>query len=166
MNFGKRLPDALYFHVSGLTNAPPLIRVYEGCATILVGRVDSADVIKLNRIDRKVTYLSYPAFDTEAHPALAASIRCDLKSFDVRVRDFQSYANPPVLHRKDSIVPLDYPARGKFARLTKQEERAGLLGAADIGNRHAWENRLQAAGFVVRGHRLLKMKPPEPDSAP
>jgi DNA phosphorothioation-associated putative methyltransferase len=160
MTFGKRLPDAVYLHAAGLAVAPPLMRVYEGCAAVLVGHVEAANMLKLSRADRKVTYLAYPSFDKEAHPPLAVSLRCDLRSLDVRLRDFQGYANTPILHRKELMVPSDYPGREKFAALTRQEERAGLLGAPGIGNRDGWHKQLAAAGLAVRGHRLVRDKRP------
>ena len=66
-------------------------------------------------------------------------------------------ANPPILHRKETFLPPDHPLYDRFARLTRQEERHGLLAsAAGIGTRSAWENRLADAGFMFRGHRLVR----------
>ena len=45
----------------------------------------------------------------------------------------------------------------RFARLTQQEERHGLLAdPAVIGTRAGWQARLRDAGFTLRGHRLLR----------
>lgn len=162
MTFGKHLPDAVYLHAAGLAIAPPLMRVYEGCAAVLVGQVESANILKLSRTERKVTYLSYPSFDKEAHPPLAVSLRCDLRSFDVRLRDFRGYVNPPILHRKEAMLPSGYPGRDKFAALTRQEERAGLLSAPGIGTRDGWRKQLAGASLIVRGHRLMKDRAPTP----
>ena len=60
----------------------------------------------------------------------------------MKFTDFVDSQNPPILHRKETFVPDDYPGRDKFARLTAQEERAGLLDEArDIGTRQAWQAR-------------------------
>lgn len=62
-----------------------------------------------------------------------------------------------MLHRKEAFVPLDYPGRDKFARLTKQEERAGLLHeTATIGTQTGWEQRLQDRGYRLAGHRVVR----------
>ncbi|MDA1053715.1 MAG: hypothetical protein O3C40_24970 [Planctomycetota bacterium] len=46
--------------------------------------------------------------------------------------------------------------REKFARLTRQEARHGLLDeTATIGTRNGWNARLAARGFQLRGHRLV-----------
>src|SRR5262249_22326097 len=45
----------------------------------------------------------------------------------------------------------------KSARLSRQEERHGLLAdTATIGTRAGWEARLAQTGFQLRGHRLVK----------
>lgn len=119
--------EALYVHSSALPRLCPLLRVYEGCGRALAGTVEQANVIKLNRIEPKVSYLSYPEFDRDPHPALATSVRADLKRLHLKFRDFRESQNPPILHRKETLVAPDYPGRDKFARLTKQEERNGLL---------------------------------------
>jgi hypothetical protein len=42
-------------------------------------------------------------------------------------------------------------------RLTRQEERAGLLGeTATIGTRAGWADRLSSMGYAVRDHRLVR----------
>lgn len=153
---GKRLPDALYVHVSALERLDPVLRVYEGCARALVGHVASASLLKLQRVNRRIAYLAYPDFDRVAHPELRFSLRADLRSFDVKLTDFTGSDNPPVLHRKECFVGDDYPGRELFARLTRQEERAGLLGDHDIGNRRGWLAALDGAGRAVRGHRLVR----------
>lgn len=91
---GKILPDAMYFHASAIPALPPLLRVYAGCGGVLAGTVP-ADVIKLHRQQRKVSYLFYPGFERDPHPALHASLRADLRTFDIRFRDFRDSANPP-----------------------------------------------------------------------
>jgi DNA phosphorothioation-associated putative methyltransferase len=66
---GKLTEEALDVHLSVLGELPPLLRVYEGCARVLVGRIEGANVIKLRRARGRVSYLSYPEFDRVADPA-------------------------------------------------------------------------------------------------
>ena len=114
-------------------------------------------MIKLNRLDPKVSYLSYPAFDREAHPALAWSMRVAMGFCNVKSRDFRESPNPPVLHRKETFLAPDDERHERFRKLTEREERAGLLddGSA-IGTRTGWKARLTRGGYVVRGHRLVR----------
>lgn len=157
---GKLTPEALYVHQTASQHLSPLLRVYEGCARVLTGSVTDANIIKLSRTGPKVSYLSYPAFDHDPHPALTTSIRADLRRLDVKYTDFSESTNPPVLHRKETFVPGDYPRRDTFARLTEQEERAGLLDASSsIGTQDGWQTRLDSCGYRLQGHRLTRIRP-------
>ncbi len=156
---GKILPDALYFHASVISELPPFLRVYEGCGRALAGSVP-ATVIKLHRQQRKISYLFYPEFEKEPHPTLNASLRVDLQTFDIRFTDFRGSANPPILHRKETLLTPDHPLHSKFARLTAQEERADLLGVPGIGTRNIWNKLLEQEGWRLAGHRLLRRPSP------
>jgi hypothetical protein len=62
-----------------------------------------------------------------------------------------------VLHRKESFLPPDDPLHGKFARLTAQEEKQGLLDdPGGIGMRDGWTRRLAEKGFALKGHQLVR----------
>lgn len=158
---GKLTPEALYVHVTALPQLDPLLRVYEGCARTLTGTVDRANIIKLNRIEPKVGYHVYPDFDRAPHPSLEASVRADLRRLDVKYRDFTNSGNPPILHRKETFLTEDYPERDKFARLTAQEERLGLLSdTASIGTRERWQQLIASKGLRFTGHRLVRRNSP------
>lgn len=153
--FGKILPDAVYVHADYVSALPPLVRVYEGAGRALLGEVEDATIVKLSRRERRISYLSYPTFEKDPHPALATSLRADLQTFRVKWRDFRDSENPPVLHRKETFVPKEHPTREKFARLTRQEERAGVLAEPHlIGTRLGWNNALANASKALKGHRL------------
>lgn len=112
-DIGKLTPSAIYVHHTALNDLPALLRVYEGCARALVGTVENATLIKLSREDPQVSYLSYPDFDADPHPALSGSVVCDLRELRVRSRTYVDRANPPILHRKELFVGPTYPARAK-----------------------------------------------------
>jgi len=154
---GKRTPSALYVHRSALQRLAPELRVYEGFARVFVGEVEGANIIKLNLEKPRVSYLAYPGFDREAHPALAAGLSVDFQRFRVRYKELSGADNRPILHRKELFVAEDYADRPKFERLTRQEVGAGLLeNTAQIGYQLGWQARLDALGWVVRGHTLRR----------
>jgi DNA phosphorothioation-associated putative methyltransferase len=130
---GKLTPEALYLDVGEVGLAPPVIRVYEGCGRVLAGTVADANVVKLHRIKSQVSYLSYPEFDRNPHPALATSVVSRLARLDVTYRDFRDSANPPILHRKETFVGCDYPGRGKFAACRRSIREAATLRAVTVG---------------------------------
>ena len=158
VEFGKLTAEALYFHASSLERLPPVLRALEGCARVVVGEIEGANLIKLDRQRPKISYLSYPDFDDVAHPALAFSVVIWLDTMVAKHYDFSRRNNPPILHRKETLVPVDYPGRERFARLTRQEEKRGLLDREDIGTLRGWEDLLLHEGFSVAGHVLRRRK--------
>lgn len=154
---GKLTPSALYVHESALDSLSPLLRLYEGCARGYIGRVEGTNLIKLHRQEPKISYLSYPDFETHAHPAVESAVTVHLQTFHVKARDFRQYRNPPILHRKELFVQRDHPLRAKFERLTVAEEKKGLFEKPElIGTRDGWNAALRSRGVKIKGHRLLR----------
>lgn len=152
--FGKLTPEALYVHTSATSQLPPLLRVYIGAAETLTGNVDDATIVKLHRQKPQVSFLIYPTFDKDPHPPLHGSLVARLPQLRITYKDFSTSENPPILHRKETFVPHTYPGRARFARLTRQEERAGLFDTRGIGRRNEWNALLDNYGYTIRGHRL------------
>ncbi len=156
---GKQTPTALYIHRSALAELPPLLQVYEGCARVLSGTVDQANMIKLSVTQPQVSYLCYPKFDRDAHPTLAAAITVNLRKLTVDWRDYSRSDNPPLLHRKEEFLGQD-DARGPlYAKLTRSEMRAGLYEHPErIGTVRGWQDVLTEHGVSIKGHRLQRIK--------
>lgn len=154
---GKLLPDALYIHRSALDHLESLLRVYEGCGRAYLGEIEGANIVKLHRQSGKLSYLVYPDFDTNPHPCLLRSVKLSLRTRELDCYNYASSANPPILHRKETFLRHDHPLYGRFERLTRQEEKHGLLTDTNqIGTRDGWNRRLQERGFVIKGHRLVR----------
>lgn len=156
---GKLLPNSLYVHRSALENLEPLLRIYEGCGRTYLGELEGTNIIKIHRVSGKLSYLAYPDFETNAHPALLRSIKLNMRTQYLDCYDYEGLPNPPVLHRKETFITESHPLHDRFARLTRQEEKHGLLeNSRYIGTRNGWEHRLSETGFEVRGHRLYRRK--------
>ena len=154
---GKLTRQALYVHESALSQLPPILRAFEGCARAYIGVVEGANIIKLHRDQPQVSYLSYPDFERDPHPALASSLVVPLQTFKIRYRTYRDSPNPPILHRKETFLPTDHPLHEKFSRLTRQEEKKGLYEKPElIGTREGWQVALTARGLRLAGHRLLR----------
>lgn len=154
---GKLTPDAFYVHIDALPILPPLLRVFVGAAEALSGPVPSANLIKIHFDHPRVSYLVYPDFDADPHPTLAESWVVDFRELDVRPTDYRTRDNPPVLHRKELFVAPEHPRYDTFRRLTEQEDRHGLLDETSrIGTRSGWEQHLEASGWKLTGHRLVR----------
>ena len=160
---GKLLPNALYVHVCALESLNTLLRVYEGCASRTIGRLEGTTLIKFHINQPKISYLFYPDFDSDPHPALHTSMQVDLKDLQVIYRNYHNSNNPPILHRKETFVTPDYPLYEKFRKLTRQEEDWGLLDDTQtIGTRQGWEKCLLEHCAQIQGHCVRWRKDADP----
>ena len=158
-SIGKLLPKALYVHRDAIPSLEPQLRIYEGCARNFVGDIEDANIVKLHRHSGKVSYLCYPGFDKVPHPELHRSFKVNLRNLDINCYDYSESENPPILHRKETFLEESDARFGKFAKLTRQEERRGLCNeTSTIGTRNGWQIRLAEAEVELRGHRLVASK--------
>jgi DNA phosphorothioation-associated putative methyltransferase len=135
----------------------PLLRIYEGCGRAYLGEVDGANLIKIHRRSGKLSYLIYPDFESDPHPALLRCVKLNLRTRQIECYDYAQCTNLPILHRKESFLHSDDARHAKFARLTAQEEKHGLLeDISGIGTREGWSRRLRERGLALRGHRLVR----------
>ena len=154
---GKMTPAAIYIHRRAVESMPVLLKLYEHCGAIAVGRPADWDLIKLSHEGRSVSWLGYPEFDRDPHPRLAWSYSVDMRTLDGSYRSYVDGDNRPLLHRKHEFLCTDDPDAGKYRRLTEQEVRAGLYVQPHlIGNERGWQAALNVAGVRLQGHRLLR----------
>ncbi len=107
-NVGKKLPNALYVHISAIACLSPQLQECERQARSLLPKESKFTLIKFNYEQPKISYLFYPEFDTDPHPALYQSIQVDLQTKTTQQRDYYQSPNPPILHRKETFVNQDY----------------------------------------------------------
>ena len=113
----------------------------------------------LARFDRSapvVSLLHYPGFFDDPFPALAASWLVDLRAGTVSFRTYADSLNPPILHRKELLLPADHPRRAEYAALTEACEAIGLFDEPTrIGYRRQWEQLVREKGYRIVGHQLV-----------
>jgi DNA phosphorothioation-associated putative methyltransferase len=154
-SIGKQLDGAIAIHISALDQLPPLLRVYEGCASRVYGRLSDANIIKLYYNKPKISYLYYPHFDTIAHPTLQTTMEIDLQNYSVIFNDLSRHPNPLVLHHKDALVPKNYYLYQDFTQLINYESELGLLADNNLIRRHQeWKKLLQKNQLEIEEHRI------------
>jgi DNA phosphorothioation-associated putative methyltransferase len=151
---GKRVGGAFYLHASAVAGAEPAIRHRIEQAAIAANR-PAWNVAKVE--GNAVSLLIYEEFDEAAFPALLAAVRVNLRDVGVVHTDYRNRANPPILHRKETLLRLDDSRRPAFAALTRLAEEHNLFAEPHrIGTRKAWMERVEAAGLVIQGTKLLR----------
>lgn len=115
------------------------------------------NVVKFRTDAPRISFLRYPNFFDDPHPALASAISIDLAKGKARPTDYADNINPPVLHRKETMLPLDHPQRAEFDALTRAEEAEGLYAeTATIGFKLNWDRLLEQRGLYYEGHQLKR----------
>ena len=105
IRMGKKLPDAIYIHDSTLIEVPEkLSKLILAIGKALKIERDSWNLIKLSRTKFSLSLLSYPTFLSESYPALVRSVTIDLVKLTHKITDYANYDNPPILHRKETMV--------------------------------------------------------------
>ena len=163
LNFGKRLPGAIYFFDLGHSDErlPWSLRsiVAELRRRLEIG--EQFNVIKLHTGLPKISFLSYPEFFAKPHPSLSSAVVVDLTSGKIRRDEYHSRPNPPILHRKETLLPADHPEYPRFSELTRAEENAGLLNETSrIGFKLNWEQLLVGRKLAIRGHSVVTLDDP------
>jgi DNA phosphorothioation-associated putative methyltransferase len=161
IGFGKKLPNAIYIHrpKPGWKIAAELstqIRRAE-----LAAKPDKHwNLLKIHTNESAFTFLSYPEFDADPHPALAEATKINLNTGSVTRTDYRKRTNPPILHRKETFLPDSDPRFAVFANLTRQEEAAGLYKeTSKIGTRANWLALLKRHRLTIENHELKKTTP-------
>jgi hypothetical protein len=154
---GKQVKGKRYFHVAALEEMDPHLRERIRLVAARAGLTPEADfnVVKLDEAGNRVSLLYYEHFFDNPFPALQRSCVIDLVSGRSKHLRYDLSDNPPILHRKELLLPTDHPQTPLFAAFTRQLEVAGLFrDARRIGFAREWRERLQSAGYEVREHQL------------
>lgn len=158
--YGKKLPGALYIArpTDWSTLSPELAATIE--RAMIAAKPDPEwNLLKLHTDQVAISFLTYPDFDADPHPALAEAVKINMNSGTISKTDYRKRANPPILHRKETFLPANDPRVPIFTSLTKQEEEAGLLrDLSRIGMRIHWETLLKRCGLSYEGHQLVKIE--------
>lgn len=160
MSFGKRVLDDLYLHIEGINRRLDP----EQCAKVMpvIQQLRSItlvapNVLKLNLRTGRYSLLAYPEFETSAFPELRASWTMS-DTGALAYRTYEDSLNPPILHRKELLVPENWPQRGEWVQLTKAAESIGLFDdSRAIGFKLNWEQLVASKGYRVFGHELLPL---------
>ena len=156
---GKTLPDAVYILHPQDGDIPPALMAEVRRAENAANPAPEWNLLKFHTNQLAITFLLYSDFFEDPHPALAEATKINLKTGIVIKTDYSGRANPPILHRKETFLPISHPRRADFAALTKAEEAAGLYRErARIGNRLHWQSLVSQKRLRYEGHQLLALK--------
>lgn len=151
VDVGKRVGGSLYIHKDALHLLGDLADRVADAERL--ADVRDWNVAKIEKIS--VSLLLYESFDVE-FPALLESVKVALPYGKITRSSYAKRANPPILHRKELLLPPDDPRLPRFRALTRAAEEAGLFANPNrIGTRNAWNGLIESAGLTIHNGRLI-----------
>lgn len=156
----KTVGQHTYFHESciNLLDAP-LQDTLRGAERIAgVHRSDNYNLVRYEPNTSRIAFLNYSNFFDEPFPTLKESWRVDLALGEVSYRTYEDSLNPPILHRKELLLPSDHPWRTEYKALTETAESIGLFDdPARIGYQRQWLQLVREKGYRIVGHELVPL---------
>ncbi|XNH04398.1 DNA phosphorothioation-associated putative methyltransferase [Vibrio cyclitrophicus] len=155
---GKQLPDAIYLHKDAFSALPKVLTQFIPAVAKAVN-LDEEDwnLVKLFKKEFRLSLLHYPDFYTDSYPALKQSLNVDLSKLSHKITGYRESENPPILHRKETMVLPTSEYYEHFISLTQEGENAGLYeNSRLIGFKRSWENLIARHGYELVDGRLFR----------
>lgn len=151
---GKRVAGELYLHKESVQHANEEDKaLIKSTGKNLTNAEKSWNVVRIG--NDNIAFLTYRDFEEDPFPSLTKSIRFDLLDGRKSARDYTNYSNPPILHRKELLVPGDFPQRERFLNLSSTLDALGVFyDPHKIGFKQQWENRLRSHGVIIEGYEI------------
>ena len=151
---GKHVGPFSYYHLDVVQHLESVHALLDRICHDFARDSFDYNVIKLNRVS-PVSFLRYEAF-TAAFPALLASLSCNVATGTATVADYTRRRNPPILHRKELLLPAGDPLTQAGARLTAcLEARGAFADGRRIGTRDGWAGALARLGLAVDNGQVV-----------
>jgi len=87
----------------------------------------------------------------------------DLGDLSVSYQDYSDLYNPPILVKKQAFVTTSYPHYEKFAKLSCQEEKLGILDLRALKKHREWVKCLEENCVKIKDHRLFWRSDADPE---
>lgn len=154
---GKRIGPIIYIHVAALEYISDTERALWASALDIYHAEYPSDynVVKINRYKNIVSLLRYNDFFSDPFPSLHKAITINLSTCSSKRRYYSASKNPPILHRKELLLPYDHPKRSLFEQLTYSLDNLGVKAdQPNLGFRKQWDSHLLKNGIQIYDHLL------------
>jgi DNA phosphorothioation-associated putative methyltransferase len=154
---GKVLENAKYVHESAFSSIPlELLAFLERERAELRLPKIQYNVLKFYHKDFKASFLHYPDYFRDPYPCLQSSCALDFERQTHRLIDFSDSENPPILHRKETLLLPGDPRVPALEAVTREAELAGLYeNPRLIGSKRSWERLISRKGYQLVDGRLV-----------
>lgn len=158
---GKFVHSSRYLHIEAFNTLSltdlELIAEAEKLAQVTKGV--NYNVVRISENKESISFLHYPGFFDQPFPRLNASWRVELHgSGRIHNRSYTDSLNPPILHRKELLLPPDHKEISKFQALTNIAETLGLFDdPSRIGFKNQWEKLITEKGYRLFDYEFVPL---------
>jgi DNA phosphorothioation-associated putative methyltransferase len=167
ITLGKQLPTAVYLHRDALSALPLELQKFIPAVAKALSLPDGRwNLVKLFKNEFRLSLLHYPDFYTESYPSLTQSLNVDLAKLSHKVTKYEDSDNPPILHRKETMILKSNSYYDHFVAITQEGEQAGLYeNTRMIGFKRSWESLIASKGYQLINGRLVARPANTPSSS-
>ena len=157
---GKHVANRVYVHTSLLPQLPESFQEAVARAVEIAGIQADVhfNVARVDLLHEEVSLLNYPEIYSAPFPCLDSSVRVHLPTRQVTTRLYRTSLNPPILHRKELVLPATHPEHASYCTLTALAESLGLFAdPSRIGFKRQWEELVTSKGYAVTADGLVPL---------
>lgn len=155
---GKQLPDAIYLHKDAFSSLPEQLISFVFAVGKAVGLPEEQwNLVKFFKNEFRLSLLFYPEFYQDSYPALKKSLNVDLTRLTHKITCYEDSDNPPILHRKETMILPKSEYFPEFVAITEEGVNAGLYeNSRLIGFKKTWLNLIEKHGYELLDGRLFR----------
>ena len=156
---GKFVGQFAYFHTDLIRLLPDVESLIRGVSVRFLHQPLDYNVVKIGPRSL-LSFLLYEDF-TEPFPALLVSLACNIGTGASKWTDYRRRSNPPILHRKELLLPSHDPRALRGETLTRDLEALGAFTDPHrIGTREHWRTTLERLGLTLKQGNLVSASCP------
>ena len=147
---------SLTIHRSYLSELPPILRIYVGCATQLYGDIEDIDLIKIHMTSSKISLMKYDDFCGHPLPELIERIKIKLRDQEIDIFDYTGEYDPQPLYLKSQYLQ---PGFANYENQRAFDEKLTSLNLFDFSgfgpSRREFYESLDACKLHISGYLLV-----------
>jgi len=153
---GKMVGGAKYIHCKAIYLLEPAEQELLKFARSLIDEKCRWNVIKIDLKNKNIiSFLNYEDFEKEEFPKLLNSWQVNTSTCETKIKNYSSN-NPPILHRKELLLPPNDEKINQYRALTSELEELGAFSnPIKIGTKKHWEAELKSLGIRVEAHKIV-----------
>lgn len=148
---------ALHVHSSQVNELPVPLRIYIGCATVLYGDIEQADLIKIHSQSGKLSLMRYDDFVGRPLPRLLERVKINLREQTFDLYQYGEDYEPTYLYLKSRFINEEFPYYAEQAYFDEQLQALGLFDFSGYGPKpKEFQETLANARWVIDGFHLVR----------